>query len=61
LADIIFPCWSESVYEKQWKPIVGIFYSIRMRKQYGYKKGHYFDYETKEFIKPVLQFLKKIK
>ena len=51
MADVIFPCISREVYEKQWKPVVGLFYSFWLRREYGYIKGCVFDYELKVFVK----------
>jgi hypothetical protein len=49
--EIIFPCHDEKIYRKQWIPIIGIFYSLKLRKEYGYKKGYVFDFEYGEFVK----------
>jgi hypothetical protein len=51
ISEKIFPCWSKEIYETQWEPVFGIFYSLWLRKKYGHKKGYYFDYETRQFMK----------
>ena len=46
----IFNCINEEIYEKQWKPVVGLFYSYYLRKMYGQRKGCMFDYKKQRWV-----------
>ena len=48
-SESIFNCNDAHIYERQWIPVLGLFYSFYLRQKHGYLKGHIYESDMNWF------------